>query len=706
MRHLWFRILDVGALRRLRRDIGRGPAQVFACNVTDEARHALELQLFPAGMLRVLPISLGVEDRSGRNIRARIELLAAVMARRAVAAVANRQWLPTSQRAWQAEWIRIAGAHDLEAGKPLVDFLAFVENAYETGEVGPASEIIVDMGRHAAAEAVAASMSSLLKLPGSFMLRGHASHPLVAAIVEMGRLLGRAALICARRLLRGPARRFEPEREVHAGEASIALIQYEPGMMDRLPIGATQDWIEYGGLPPRRIVYYFNRSDTPLDGATRDALSRRGFGWIDYAQPQRHARDRDRLFFSWLAALLSAATMVRDRGGLARWLLLARTLPQVEVHREFLRLNRVALLHQHGEFTPGQMALNLACRQEGVAFVWGFWSALVFASAWYQNAFADLLLAWGDYDLGHCNVLSFDYRYSVKCGVLGYDGREADDVDRSAVLRAGLVARPRFVVALLDSSHTVRSIHQTTERCVLFYRTVLALVRDNLDWGCVIKSKGAAYDELPVVPGVQDTVAVLEAQGRCLRLAGETKPTLAALSADAVACFSVNSAGIQAALGSGRPTLHFDPNNLTMHPLSVAGGDGKIIFRDVAAFSAALRAIAAGDRSFGDLAPWAHLFDPFRDGMGRRRSGEVMRDYMAARDRGLSRDEALRAAVEAHVARYGGARVTTRHVAHDSPGDQLWRKVQRLHYPDWPADMPFTNGSEVPPIAVSKDAAA
>jgi hypothetical protein len=706
MRHLWFRLLDARALRRLRRDIARGQARGFACDMTDAARRALSRAPLPHGALRVLPISLAVEDRAGRNIRARIELLRAVMARHAAGAIGDREWLPAPQRAWRAEWQRIGAAHDLEVDRPAAEFLAFVENAYGTGEIGPAEEIVVVVGRHAAAAPAMAHVRPLLQFPGSFILRGKAPHPAVATIVEMGRLLGRAAVICARRVLRGPARRFELEREVHAGEASIALIQYEAGMMDRLPVGATQDWIEHSGLPPRRIVYYFNRADSPLDAATRDALSRRGFGWIDYALSWRHLHDRDRLFFNCFAALLSAAAMVRDRGGLARWLLLAQTLPQVAVHREFLRLNRVAVLHQHGEFTPGQMALNLACRQEGVAFVWGFWSALVFTSAWYQNAFADLLLAWGGYDLGHCNVLSFDYRYAVECGVLGYDGREPDDAERAAVLRARLSARPRFVVALLDSSHTVRSIHQSTERCVLFYRTVLALVRDNPDWGCVIKSKATSYDELPAVPGLQDAVAELEAQGRCARLVGEIKPTLAALAADAVVCFSVNSAGIQAALGSGRPTLHFDPNSLTMHPLTVAGGDGKIIFRDEDSFSAALRAIAAGDRSFGDLTPWAHLFDPFRDGMGRRRSGEVMRDYMAARDRGLSRDEALRVAVEAHAARYGAGRATTRHVTHDAPGDQLWRKVQRLHYPDWPSDMPFTDGSRVPPIAISKDAAA
>jgi hypothetical protein len=83
-----------------------------------------------------------------------------------------------------------------------------------------------------------------------------------------------------------------------------------------------------------------------------------------------------------------------------------------------------------------------------------------------------------------------------------------------------------------------------------------------------------------------------------------------------------------------------------------------------------------------------------------------MRDYMAARDRGLSRDAALRAAVEAHVSRYGPGLATTRHVPHDGPGDQLWRTVRQRHYPEWPDDLPFTEGSCVPAISVSKDAAA
>jgi hypothetical protein len=220
---------------------------------------------------------------------------------------------------------------------------------------------------------------------------------------------------------------------------------------------------------------------------------------------------------------------------------------------------------------------------------------------------------------------------------------------------------------------------------------VLSSVRQNPDWGCLIKSKVSAYDELPEQSGLQDVVANLERDGRCLRLPLTVNPTLAAMAGDVVACFGVNSAGVQAAVGSGRPTLHFDPNHLTMHPLFVAGGEGKIIFRDAESFTTALRAIAAGDRKYGDHTPWCHLFDPFGDGMGRARSGEVMRNYIAARDRGLALDDALREAVSTYAACHGIELATTRLQPNASSGDVLWQTVRHAHYPDWPEDFPFTS---------------
>src|SRR5258707_35465 len=168
---------------------------------------------------------------------------------------------------------------------------------------------------------------------------------------------------------------------------------------------------------------------------------------------------------------------------------------------------------------------------------------------------------YGDYDLAYCNVVSFDYRYAAKTGVITYDGAEPNDSERAAELRARLRSGPRFVLAVFDTSHSRNQLdHHSTERAILSYRTVLEMVRKNPDWGCLIKSKSKAYDEIPLTDGVQDVVSLLEAEGRCLRLPNETKPSLVASAADAVVGFGVNSAAFTAALITRRPLLNFDPN--------------------------------------------------------------------------------------------------------------------------------------------------
>jgi hypothetical protein len=382
--------------------------------------------------------------------------------------------------------------------------------------------------------------------------------------------------------------------------------------------------------------------------------------------------------------------------------MLATLLPPTQWHRCFLRERNALAVYQHAEFFSSQMAFNLACRQENTAFLWSYWSVLFFFE-YMRYAFVDLLLAWGDLDLGFANITGFDYRYAVKTGMVGYDGRTPGDNDRASEIRARMTAKPRFVLALFDSSYDGRTIHHSAERCALFYKTALALIRDHPDWGSLIKSKGEAYDRLPIEPGLQEIVAELEAEGRCLRLPNATNPTLVALASDAVACFSVNSAGFQSAVGAGRPVLHFDPNHLTMHPIVSAGGDGTIIFRTAESFAAALRAIASGDNCFGDLSPWAHLIDPFGDGLGRKRSGEVIHDYVAARDIGLDRDGALRAAVTAYVARYGDIFARTRLAKSVSDADRHWHEMKRRHYPRAPADLPFTDSTEATAPLVESD---
>ncbi|HYL33450.1 MAG TPA: hypothetical protein VEU53_09945 [Stellaceae bacterium] len=686
MHHLWIRVLDAGALRRVRAVLRGGPARVFADTVTPEAGMILARKPLPPGVLEVVPASMAVEDENGCNIRARAEALGAALIRRAAGDPNGYRWLAPSMRPWGAEWLRVVASHYYEHGPKLSDYLAFVEIRYRTGATPSPEKLIIDLGRQEVAAVYAEYAASILRLQFPVEIRGRSPNPLAKAVHVLGRQLLQFGYL----IVCWVARRKAPETKITEARKGIALVGYERGMLERLPLGATIDWYEFSNLPAERLVFLFNRSDSPLDDAVRSKLTKLGFGWVDFSSVSRLD---PRAFIGSLRALLTSLRMFPapwHGAALRRWAIVARLNPLVIWYRTFLRESRAMAFFQGTQFASSQMALNLACRQEQVAVVWSFWSVMLLLEQAVQHAFVDLLMAWGGYDLGYCRALSFDYHYAIKAGALTYDGTEITDRDRAAALRARLTAKSSFVLAIFDSAHEPRGIHHTPERCAEFYRTVLELVNDNKDWGCLIKSKATAYDDLPVQVGLQDVVRALEAEGRCMRLPNATKPTMVSLAADAIVCFSVNSAGVQGAMNTGRPVLFYDNNHLHYYPLASNKAAPRLIFRNPVAFAGAIRRLATGDRSLGDISPWAEVIDPFCDGYGRKRSAAAISRYFAARDRGASMYVALDEAVAAYRAEHGASSAAVRADVIESAGDMLWHDVRARYYAGWPDNFPYT----------------
>jgi hypothetical protein len=677
MRHFWFYNIDRRALPAVQKALNDAGARVFAASVDPQVAGAM-----PEGVT-VMPVSLSVEDETGCNIRGRSEELTAIYSRRLAEALAAEP-LPRAQRPWTAEWTRLYGAYLYVDVKPIAEFIAFCENLYRVGDLEIPDQLVFDLGFVAVAELLAREIGPALRVKASVSVNFERRSMLPTILVMLARLAAQAAWLGLRRYLRpSPSRKFEVGRPT-------VLVEYDAFTSTYFPLGANQDWFEFSGLPPGQLVFYFQRSDSQLSREAVEWMDKNGFGWIDAIHSTWCDRRPVATALKCLGSLLSLLPTLSSREGRYRWLVLALALPLVERQRDLLRQTGAAALFQHSEFLPSAMALAIASRQEEVALVWSFSSVLIFLTATNHHAFADLLLAWGPLDLVYANAQSFEYRYAVQCGALGYDGAEKGDVEEAAALRARLGAKPRFVVAIFDSSHMERSIHQSTERCALFYRTVLALVRNNRDWGCLIKSKGLAYDVLPRQDGLQDVVAELEAEGRCLRLPPAVKPSLVAQASDVIASFSINSAGFLAGLGSGRPSLHFDPNRLLLHPLVLDGAVGCIFFHEAEDFVHALREVAAGNSTYGDMSKWSKLLDPFQDGLGRERSGKVIGDYIAARDRGETLQDALCSAADAFARRYGRGLVSSRRNPPENLAGMLWRETRKHRYPDWPDDYPYS----------------
>lgn len=696
--HIWF--MEFGLIEFIFSVIARskGPVRIFADStnlVASICARIINIKIEP------YYYSQSVEDPEGRNIRFRAEELKAIIRNGLQRDSGNFDWLPEEERAYGPEWHRLLASHLFLESVFAGDFVAFIENAYRLSlvEGDNPTKIIAFIGRHILARHMR-SLSLATKTPTAIRLAAYGDSLFPLFLKQAEQQIWRLFYLLKRQI-----RPAMTQTNIKSTNLGNVLIQYEKGMLDRSPMGATYDWIEHSTIDHERIIFYFSRVDSPLTDEVKKELSSRGFGWADYYRPENYFDRPLRAGLTSLYKLLCQLGHIRDHYSAWRWSIIASSLFRVRSHRNFIRKYNIVAVNQHNEFVPFQMALNLACRQEGAMFVWTLWSVLVFIVSWYDHAMADLILTSGDYDLGHNNVLSFDYRYAVKTGLIGNDGTEDGDQEQARLIRAQLTAKPRFVVALFDSSHTKRSAHHSTERCALFFRIMLTLVLETPDWGCLIKSKSMDLSVFSDYPELQQMVETLQAQGRALFLPHTVKPSLAAWAADAAVCYAVNSAGFLAGLLTDRPVLHFDQNHLSTHPISVAGGDGSIIFRDEQSFIAALMSVARGERVFGDLTPWKGLFDPFLDGMGRKRSAKVISDYITARDEGLSMEQALRLAAERHAETYGDDFVITRQEPHETPGDLLWQKTERLHYPDRPPPIPYTQATlATPPIRKVKPA--
>src|SRR5262249_24710447 len=145
-----------------------------------------------------------------------------------------------------------------------------------------------------------AGSSVALQLPCVSGVGGRTVSEGVAACRQFARLIAALLTIPLRRLKHG-----QPRERVPPDGRGIVLVQYETAMLDRLPLGHAQDWIEHSELPHDRIVYYFNRAGAPLTDAVKMELASRGFGWIDYDSPVLHASRPLRTLLGCIARLLA-----------------------------------------------------------------------------------------------------------------------------------------------------------------------------------------------------------------------------------------------------------------------------------------------------------------------------------------------------------------------------------------------------------------
>jgi hypothetical protein len=685
VQHLWVETLTAQAVVWASLKTLRRPICVYATGQTPGGRIACRIaaKLFGARLaFETRELDMAVTDETGHALYRRHELMLARLARSIIPDDPEYRWLPAPARINGDLWCRALASNFHDRWHPVIAFLVWVENLYKTGAmalpVGKVDVLIPDgwvaghlareFGRESAGLIMVNVLTSLLAW---FLYYPLPLYPLITGL--------RLALLAHRR---PPNATVDP--------AAIAegtfLAQYHFGALDAQLGRANLLWHASSGIAHRRVIVLFNRPEDPMTVDVRQRLAETGFGWVE-DMAQVYSADRPfQTVAQELGSQLKALPSSWSSLDVSRWAMAAYLGLRVAGCRQFFRQYNVRACALAWNFFTEAGIVALAAQYEGAIYL--RWNKSMHGP--FQNIFhrsmAHIAFTWGDYDRAFLRAHDFRCPLFLTSGAVG--GDHTDEAAQRAVLelRKSMAPQVSFVIGLFDTSHN-RKLYNSEAHIIEYYRRMLAAVRANPRWGCMIKTKTSVYDQLPVAKGVQDCVAELQKERRCVVLDGRLPVSSLTLAVDAVVCCNIGIAGHLVAM-KGIPALHLDYSgqyydNWYEHPAA-----GKSFFSDAAAVIAALEAIEGGDRSWGDASPWRDLLDRFHDGEGPRRIGEAIRFYMDQVSSGANVDSALDKLGDWYAERYGAEAVCRASDPKDSEVDAWFAKCHDKFYAARPRPLP------------------
>ncbi len=698
MRHVWIETLTLPFLTWCAITGKWFDVVFFIRNMTPAAGYALRLWRsmgLKHPSVEEFDVRMSVHDEHGRALIYRQHTQVARLASGLSSCLTTPDWLPPEYRPFSDEWGRLLKAHYSEKSMRPVLFLCVMENAYRTGRVSSAGvkRVVTYYGGKILGHYTAKNYDAKIESPCSIRLWPlslySASYVNLPAWVFW-------MLVTALRSTRAP--RAQAEISAIGREKGTIFVQFGHWIFKRAPAAGHLCWYDGSGIDPRRIVMYFNRQgDSPRTPEVQAKIAAQGFGWADMDLLHWHLEPRQRFPVALKAVWKARSALPRRWNDLEiwRWATLAYFSFFIESQREILRKFNVVAITQHWEFQTKLLVLAIAARMEDTLFTWNFWSVPQFLRHTFECAFADVLLISGDFDQGYCRAMDFEYKFAIQIGFVIGDGQDGSEREMGVEIRGRLAPDVQFVIAVADTSFDSVTTHNNADHLISFYSAILQAIRVNPRWACVIKPKNPLFAENFLhCDSVQGIIAELESEGRCIRLDHLERISVAAHAADVAVCLTTGTAGVIAAL-CGKPALHLDIAGLSAHPLSLAGGNGTIVFHNEEALIEALKAVEEGSCEIGDHTPWLDAIDPFQDWKGRIRMGWFLKAFLEARERGLDRDTALQATVEAYSNRWGSARVARRHDHHDTEYDQLWRRARKEAQFEWPSPVTSSRSGHV-----------
>ncbi len=394
----------------------------------------------------------------------------------------------------------------------------------------------------------------------------------------------------------------------------------------------------------RDIVYYFDRSDTPVTKEATESLEGMGFKWIDLHQ-FRHGRISIRDMADVLTYCLGSMR-VSD----PVWLSFFRMSFMVtkKIYGDLFKGFNVKLLIQHQETSWIQEAQAQAVKEAGGIMVGLHWSNYInYAYPSHLTPY-HVFFAWGEAHYDLLRKKGNTIGQILPCGVWIKEGPDPStslfDFGRDV----------RFVISVFDDNGAY-NLSQSPETLSEFYMSILQVMEKNKDLGAIIKSKAYRIDDISAFPMGDEIVRrmriLIEEKRMVVLDFRQHSPVIAAKHSDLSVCYGINSAGIIAGLHGCR-VICWDCTGWLHFPIYREKSQ-QVIFRTLEDMESAILRSAGGDMTVGDFSRWRKIINYYDDVNGRERIGDFIDVFMGSLNNGRDRESSIEHAVAEYKAKYG-----------------------------------------------------
>jgi hypothetical protein len=409
-------------------------------------------------------------------------------------------------------------------------------------------------------------------------------------------------------------------------------------------------WHKDSNLDSKRVVMYFDRSDSVANNQNIGMVEKEGMCWVNIDN-LRSLRSYSTVLKKCLKGIIQMPfPETLSFYCIWRWITLIKINSQIEYWRHIFKLYNVKVIIQHQDATVVQILQAMAIKLEGGIMLGFLWSSPFNYRRPYEYYPQDVQFVWGKLSRDWIIHDNDKQRWVLTSGCI-FDCYREKNKREGLSLRNKFSKEVKYIAGLFDLSYG-----SLFERDInLFYKTFLNYAVNHSNWGVFIKPKHLKMDEFPNKT-INDTMLKLRKEGRCVVVddAQNTSPAIAGYVADLCIGFHINSAAIVTAI-NGSISILWDVSGSTYHPL-YKFNDAIIVYPNIKDIVSFLDRFATGKENSSDKVKRDRLLnkiDPFRDGKAAYRIGTFIKRFMDHMDSGLDKEEALAEVCNNYQQKYG-----------------------------------------------------